>query len=717
MFETTRHVDEPLFAFERIEKQASSSQIRWLAIVELLILTYLLGYVSGARAFPITIAGLAIFSGASPWRLRLHKPLQLWLYAVITIGFVLYYFLSPVQILIEDPLFFPLQTHLIARILISICLVTLFLRHDRDRPPIWLAGMGAVCLPFAVNLPLGYSDHHTLLYGIIAYVGVMALYGNEWRRRRVALSRRHRWPRAIALFVTLSTSLLIGAGSAYALQRYEKNIEYYLEEFLGYDSRAVRPGFTIGNRLNDVSNWKTAKADELALRVFSESPPGYLRGVVFDTYQSPRRNESLTVWTGQEGSSVLHRMEPPRGLPISKLHGQLYSVVDDSQGPWSTMEVWPLNPQGLFLFAPLETAYVAVNTGHVVREYHGTLRASELQSHAGYTLFTTQSTKQQELSDTRRHLSTRVEPDTSPRIKQLADELFADCETTEEKIHRVQQWFRTNFEYQLGIDVPRRADPLTYFLTEGRKAHCEFFATGTALLLRLADVPTRYVAGYVAVERNDLGGFWIARNKDAHAWVEAYDDAQQRWVIVESTPEAGIPQPRTASQLSQSIDTISLLWIRLRNLIRNDGFRNMFQYLWKIAWSIPGMVALTLALAIPFLLRNRRLKPWTRHREDAHLKSMHAMLSKLDQRSKAHHRERQAEETLLQFALSLRSNEHDLAWANSLADCYDLYRTLRFRSQTGPEAVEQLEKALSHVPMSEHSGVKPHSLNAPMTSQ
>ena len=69
MFETTRHVDEPLFAFERIEKQASSSQIRWLAIVELLILTYLLGYVSGARAFPITIAGLAIFSGASPWRL------------------------------------------------------------------------------------------------------------------------------------------------------------------------------------------------------------------------------------------------------------------------------------------------------------------------------------------------------------------------------------------------------------------------------------------------------------------------------------------------------------------------------------------------------------------------------------------------------------------------------------------------------------------------
>ncbi len=719
MFETTRHAGESLSVFKRADMRIASTRTRWLAIVGLLIQACLLGYVSGVRVFPVTITLLAVIAGVTPWRMPLSKSLQLWLYAVIAIGFILYHFVSPVRIMIEDSLISPIQTHIVARILMGVQLVTLFLRNEGDRPPLWLAGMGAMCLPFAVNSPLKFTEHHTLLIGIIAFIGVMAMFGNEWRIRTVTTSQLRQWPRAIILALTLTTSLLTGAGSALALQHYEKSIEFFLEDFLGYGPRAARPGFTIGSRLNDVTHWKTTQANEIALRAFSDEPPGYLRGIVFDTYNVPRQwNNSWTVWESEDESYPLQQTEPPRGLPGVKKDHLLYSVIEQPQGHWATIDVWLQNPRGLFVFAPLETAYVSVDRGTVLREFHGTLRVSERPDQSTYSLITTDTLPRQLLDEKLRKRATTLDTLLSPRITQLADELFADCGTNREKIDRVQQWFQDNFEYRLGIDVPGREDPLTFFLTTRSPAHCEFFATGTAVLLRLAGVPSRYVTGYVATERNDVGGYWMARNKDAHAWVEAYDDRKQQWVTVESTPAAGIPQPRAASLWSQTFDAVQLFLARFTNLARNYRVGEMLQRLWGLIWSIPGLVTLSLMLISPLMWKNRRLPHWTRHRDDARLKSMHAVLSQLDRLAKHHNRERQSDETLLQFARRLRKSDDGSVGSQSLADCYDLYCSLRFRGQTGPEAIDQLEDALARVPMMRASIAKqtPPS-TAPMTNQ
>lgn len=699
MFESTRHADESLSADKRSGLQSASLQTRWLAIIGLVIQACLLGYVSGTRLFSVVIALLAIVAAVNPWRINLRKSLHLWLYAFIAIGFALYHFVSPIQISIEDPLFYPTQSHILARILMSIQLVALFLRNEKDRPPLWLAGMGALCLPFAVNLPLGYTDHHTILIGITAYICVLALFGNTWRMRTVSTSRYQQWSRAVILSITLTTSLLLGAGSALALQRYEKKIEFFLEDYLGFGPRSVRPGFTIGNRLNDVSHWKTTLANEIALRAISDKPPGYLRGVVFDTYNVPRHwNQSWMVWSNEDESSPLRKTKPPYGLPGLKNDGLLFSVIEQPQGPFSTIDLWQKDRRGLFIFAPLETAYVSVDNGSILRESHGTLRASLGERQTTYTLITTGSLPPILLDERLRQRTTSIDTMLSPRITQLADELFHECKTNSEKIAQVQRWFHDHFEYRLGIDIPRGEDPLTYFLTTKSPAHCEFFATGTAVLLRLAEVPTRYVVGYVATERNDVGGYWVARNKDAHAWVEAYDDSKQQWVIVESTPAAGIPQPRTASSWSQTLDTFRLYWARLQSLFRNLRVGRSFQKLWDHIWSIPGLVTISLVLVSPFLWRNRRLPHWTRRRDDSHLKSMHAVLTKLDRHAKHKNCERQADETLLQFSSRIRAGGDDPNWSHSLADCYDLYTTLRFRSQTGPDAIVQLENALAQVP-------------------
>jgi hypothetical protein len=57
------------------------------------------------------------------------------------------------------------------------------------------------------------------------------------------------------------------------------------------------------------------------------------------------------------------------------------------------------------------------------------------------------------------------------------------------------------------------------------------------MMLRAAGVPARYVTGYVVDEINeDDDELWFARNRDAHAWVEAHDDETGEWFAVESTP-------------------------------------------------------------------------------------------------------------------------------------------------------------------------------------
>lgn len=81
--------------------------------------------------------------------------------------------------------------------------------------------------------------------------------------------------------------------------------------------------------------------------------------------------------------------------------------------------------------------------------------------------------------------------------------------------------------------VPWRL-PLTRFVRETRRGHCEHFATATALLLRAAGVPARYAVGYVVSEYSALEQAYVVRARHAHAWVEAFVDG--RWIDVDTTP-------------------------------------------------------------------------------------------------------------------------------------------------------------------------------------
>lgn len=87
-------------------------------------------------------------------------------------------------------------------------------------------------------------------------------------------------------------------------------------------------------------------------------------------------------------------------------------------------------------------------------------------------------------------------------------------------------------------DTPRMSGEYTdfvqWFLEESDRGYCVHFASATAVLLRAAGVPARYVTGYMVETEADRTVEVTA--DQAHAWVEYYDKDLGAWIVLESTP-------------------------------------------------------------------------------------------------------------------------------------------------------------------------------------
>lgn len=126
-----------------------------------------------------------------------------------------------------------------------------------------------------------------------------------------------------------------------------------------------------------------------------------------------------------------------------------------------------------------------------------------------------------------------------PAESQLLDKVMADWQIKEatdiEKVQKVQAFFASGFTYSLDVKgAGNYSSPLENFLRGSREGYCELFATATALLLRKAEVPSRYVTGFAVSEKSWLEDKYVVRERHAHAWSEAYVGG--RWIVVDTTP-------------------------------------------------------------------------------------------------------------------------------------------------------------------------------------
>lgn len=107
---------------------------------------------------------------------------------------------------------------------------------------------------------------------------------------------------------------------------------------------------------------------------------------------------------------------------------------------------------------------------------------------------------------------------------------------------RVERYFAEGFRYSLYQAAPTagrsQGTALVEFLRTGRAGHCEYFASATALLLRVAGIPTRYATGFAVLEWSPREGAYLVRTRHAHAWTRAWIDG--RWIDVDTTPSTWV---------------------------------------------------------------------------------------------------------------------------------------------------------------------------------
>ena len=151
----------------------------------------------------------------------------------------------------------------------------------------------------------------------------------------------------------------------------------------------------------------------------------------------------------------------------------------------------------------------------------------------------------------------RVPENLPDSLWELSKRLSEGRTTTEDKIDSVVSYFKEGFRYSLKLE-DYEGHPLEHFLFRSRTGNCEFFASSTAILLRMMGIPARLVGGFKGYIKNDFGDYYIVTNSMAHVWVEAYVNG--RWVRIDTTPPYRSPAVRNISAFDLMRDAIVSFW-------------------------------------------------------------------------------------------------------------------------------------------------------------
>lgn len=549
------------------------------------------------------------------------------------------------------------------------------------------------------------ADRSYQMFALAMAVAV-ALYCASLRKRPAERTGRRPLLRGVLAGTVLVLTVAVSAWSSRMLLRHQSTIASTL-------NRGVQmpPGpmirFDRTAELTSITQMRQKDQNRIILRAFCDEPPGYLRARAFDAYGNGQ-------WAASGGSSEIDPTHQ-EALAFTAGTGNAFLLPHGpSVRPEKVVEVWP-SPDILDgMFTPLGTVQMRAAADKIRVDPHGVVDAADIdagQNYAAGAAPAGATVPPPYLDDVRRRLTAA---DTlGPEVRTLADDIFAGCRTSREKMLAVENYFRERYEYRIGITIPPGEDPLVYFLTAEPKpaAHCEYFASGAAVLLRLGGVPTRYVTGVVAAERNDAGGYWVARRRDAHAWVEAWDEEAGRWVLVEATPPGGVPAPTEPSALSQWWDVLKLRWQEFRALLDREGPLALLKWIGRgllalgvwLATTPPGWAAsAAIVLLAAWRLRKRLHKRRRQHPEPG-LAELRRLLTLMDRRMKRLGFVRRPSETLHQFASRVERAQGPAVEplqaetpeaARKAARWYVAYAAVRYGRADRTEAAAALRAAL-----------------------
>lgn len=392
---------------------------------------------------------------------------------------------------------------------------------------------------------LGFTLGSQIIFGSAQTTRGRSVGGN-------GLSERTSWLAPVFSLLTLSILMMGTSAIANVTDVILPAIQNRLQEQLKASLDSVGDQNVIGGtryvrsgRLGSIRRHMLGNPREIALQVHCQVPPGYLRGSVFDIYRGGRWMDSGSAELSRFGSMSEardHNVLPSESGSIELQCAvskplQRFLLVESPATQIVHLEVHNDPMKGPMVFLPLSTHWLEARSREIAVTKHGIVRLG-VDVTRPYVAGVGTLLSREALSPSNRDIVLDVSTSVLPIAKETAERICQSATTAPAKASAISQYFQKEYGYTLAsINAPRGVDPLTHFLEAKHDAHCEFFASATAIMLRTVGVPARYVTGYVTDELSEeQAGLWLARNQDAHAWVEAFDDQSGRWFPVESTP-------------------------------------------------------------------------------------------------------------------------------------------------------------------------------------
>lgn len=293
----------------------------------------------------------------------------------------------------------------------------------------------------------------------------------------------------------------------------------------------------------------TLRDNVVLLRVYSSTPPGYLRGRSYDQYIPGGR------W---HISSVTPKPEKLPDLALDKeLSVSYYPFTGDSRERQKVK--WEIYLNSTFftdyLPVPGNTLAVEMVSKSASLTADGVLLPENYSKAAGYSVFLEKTDmmsagKIPDLSkntaDAARYL--HIPPEMRMNLNAFLHTLFpagVKEQNQQQIINRIIQYLQKNFVYSLN---PKPAglfrfihtkeppsDPVERFLLYTKSGHCELFASAGVLLLRAAGIPARYITGFICDDLHGAG-YYYSTARNAHAWLEVYNRDRKTWQAYDPTP-------------------------------------------------------------------------------------------------------------------------------------------------------------------------------------
>lgn len=303
-----------------------------------------------------------------------------------------------------------------------------------------------------------------------------------------------------------------------------------------------------------------------------------------------------------------------------------------------------------------------------------------------------------------RQINLALPEDSNEQSKQWAREQFTEAGSSEAFVDSLLQHINQEpYFYTLTPPIMER-EMVDDFWFNHRSGFCEHYASSFVFMLRAAGVPARVVTGYQGGEYNQVGGYYLIKQKDAHAWSEYWVEGKgwlrvdptsaiapsrvdvslqaemmERGFLFDELPDAELLSSGWLDYAGQWFDNANSFWQEWVLDFNQDNQWDLLK--WLRLQSLPsyyvnGMVLLVVFAVIYFLWR--RISRQNIHLDDV-AKAYQRVLNQLAKKGVS----KRPDEGAKQFFSRVIKQNPD--WQNQLAPILRDYQTLRYQK---PEQID-----------------------------